>query len=87
MNITIPDELLKGLELSPQEATLDFAIGLFLDRRVTLGRAAEITALPQADFLKELGKRRIPVHYDMTDLESDLRTLSVLREKREAEGS
>lgn len=75
MNITIADELLRGVELSPREALLNFAIGLFTERRVTLGRAAEIASHSQAEFLKELGRRRIPIHYDLRDLEADLQTV------------
>ena len=75
MNITISDELLKGLELTPREAVLDFAIGLNTERKVTLGRAATIASLSQTEFQKELGRRRISVHYDLQDLEVDLKTV------------
>jgi len=80
MKIAIDDALLKGVNLTPQEAVLDFAVGLYTERRVTLGRAAEIASLSQAAFLKELGKRRIPIHYDLADLEADWRVI------RETEG-
>jgi predicted HTH domain antitoxin len=78
MNVTVPDEALAGIEISESEALLDIALGLFADRKATLGRAALIAGLSQAGFQKELGRRRIPIHYDVEDLEADLRTIQEL---------
>ncbi len=79
MLIEIHNEALRGLELTEDQARLDFALGLFIDQRVTLGRGAEIARLSQADFLKALGQRGIPVHYDVEDFRADLRTLDSLK--------
>jgi predicted HTH domain antitoxin len=81
MVIEIKDSALHGLNLTEAEALLDLAVGLFTERRVTLGRGAKIARLTQLDFQKELGRRGIPVHYDVEDLEADLQTLAALREK------
>jgi predicted HTH domain antitoxin len=81
MVIEIQDEALRGLELTEPQALLDLAVGLFTERRVTLGRAAEIARLTQLDFQRELGWRGIPIHYDVEDLRADLRPLAALREK------
>ncbi len=59
--------------LSPQAAALHLAIGLFVTEEVTLGQAAEVAGLSQTAFLKELGLRRIPIHYGQDELEEDLR--------------
>ena len=79
MLIEIDNEALRGLELTEEQARLDLALGLFIDKRVTLGRGAEIARLSQADFMKELGRREIPIHYDIEDLRADLRTLDALK--------
>ena len=79
VRIEIEDEALRGLELTEEQARLDLAIGLFIDRRVTLGRGAEIARLTQSDFLRELGQRGIPVHYDVEDFRADVRTLASLK--------
>ena len=79
MVIEIEDKALGGLELTEAQARLDFAVGLFTERRVTLGRAADIAKLPQSDFQHELGRRGIPIHYDLEDFQDDLRTLASLR--------
>lgn len=81
MLIEIQDEALRGLELTETQALLDLAVGLFTERRITLGRAAEIARQTQLDFQRELSRRGIPIHYDIEDLQSDLATLAALREK------
>jgi predicted HTH domain antitoxin len=81
MVIEIQDEVLRGLKLTEPQALLDLAVGLFTERRVTLGRAAEIARLTQLDFQRELGRRGISLHYDVEDLQDDLRTLTAPREK------
>jgi len=64
--------------LSPESTALHLAIGLFVSEEATLGQAAEVAGLPQADFLLELGKRRIPIHYGLEELSEDLRTVESL---------
>jgi len=64
--------------ISEEEARLDIALGLFADRKVTLGRAALIAGVTQLAFQRELGRRGIPIHYDIEDLEADLRTVESL---------
>jgi len=77
--IEIHDDILRGLELTEAQAVLDLAVGLFTERRITMGRAAEIAGMTQSDFQRELGRRGIPIHYDVEDLRADLRTLASLR--------
>jgi len=62
-------------KLSPKNAALHLAIGLFVTEEVTLGQAAEICGLSQAALLKELGKRRIPIHYGLEELSEDVRVV------------
>jgi len=75
VKITIDDELLQGLNLSDQEARIDLAVGLYADRRVTLGRAARIAGISQTEFQRELGRRRVPMNYDVAEFEADMHTL------------
>lgn len=74
MTITLPAEFEN--QISPQEAALHLAIGLFGDDKVTLGQAASIAGIPQPIFLQEIGKRRIPVHYGVEELEQDIATVN-----------
>ena len=55
----------------------DVAIGLYKREQVSLGRAAEIAGVSAPEFLSELGRRRIPINYEIEDLHADLVTLDV----------
>ena len=72
MQIAFPDKLTNGLDLTPEQARIDLAIGLYAERRVTLGRAAKMAGMVQAAFLRKLGELRIPMHYDLPEFEEDL---------------
>ena len=76
MQLILPQDV--ESRLSPQSAALHLAIGLFVTEEATLGQAAEIARLPQADFLKELGLRKIPLHYGAEELAEDLRVIESL---------
>ena len=73
MQLTLPEEV--ESKLSPKDALLHLAIGLFVTEEATVGQAAEIAGLTQAAFLKELGRRRIPIHYGPQELAEDLRAV------------
>lgn len=75
MTLTLENEALDGLNLTVEHWMLDLALGLFVDRQVTLGQAADVAGLSQTDFLRELGERGIPMHYDEADLLSDIEVL------------
>ena len=81
MVIEIQDETLRGLKLTEPQALIDLAVGMFTERRITLGRAAEIARQTQLDFQRELGRRGIPLHYAVENLQADVRTLAAFREK------
>jgi len=63
---------------SPQTTSLMLAIGLFVTEEATLGQAAQVAGMSQADFLRELGRRRIPIHYGQEELDEDLQTVEAL---------
>lgn len=76
MKLTLPESI--EARLSPASTALHLAIGLFVSVEATLGQAAEVAGVSQTDFLRELGKRRIPIHYGMEELTEDLRTVESL---------
>ncbi len=76
MTLTLPEHL--EARISPREMSLHLAIGLFVTEEATLGQAAEVAGLSQADFLRELGRRRIPIHYGREELAADLRAVEAL---------
>lgn len=78
MELSIPDELVESSGCSPQELRFELAVGLLMDGRLTLGQAARLAGLSKPVFLDELGRRRIPVPWDETDLAADAETLQML---------
>ena len=78
MELIIDDELLQNIDITPEQARLDFAIGLYIDRKITLGQGARIASLTQGHFLRELGKRKVPVSYDVGEFRKDMQTLKKL---------
>lgn len=78
MNFEIGDNVLNGMEISPDKLRLATAIGLFVTEEATLGQGAAIARLTQSQFLQELGKRGISIHYGVADFEEDLATLREL---------
>lgn len=62
-------------------AKLHLAIGAFAAEEVTLGQAAEIAGVSQTELMRELSRRRIPLHYDCGEFAEDLRTIASLNAK------
>jgi len=77
VNVLIEDGLIDDLNLSREQVLLDLAVGLYSESRVTLGRAARVAGISPAEFMKELGRRQVPMHYDVGDLVADLKNLQV----------
>jgi len=75
MTITLPANLERSL--TEKSARLNLAVGLFSSEELTLGQAAELTGLPQGEFMEELARRKIPLHYGLEELEDDLKTLGL----------
>ena len=76
MELTLPPPWSE--RLSCEDAALHLAIGLFVTEEATLGQAAQVAGLSQAAFLRELGRRQIPIHYGPEELAADLKTVELL---------
>jgi len=70
MPVLLPEEIER--QFTPEDIKLHLALGMFLDRRVTLGQGAAIAGLSQSEFLHELGERKIPIHYEESDARADV---------------
>ena len=72
MTIEIPDRDLGSISLSPSDARLEVAIGLYTGRQLTLGQAAQVAGVPYVFFMRELGRRGIVLNYSMEDALHDM---------------
>lgn len=78
MIVELPDAEVRGTGLTSQWAKIEVAVGLYRERKVSLGRAARLAGLSSPEFLREAGRRGATVNYDASDLESDMAALASL---------
>lgn len=77
MNLVLPARIEASLD--PEEAKLDFAVGLYSSGKVSMGIAAEVAGTSVPALQQELGRRRIPINYNVSELEADLRSINASR--------
>lgn len=71
---TITLELPRGVAES--EARLSYAIGLFSEGKVSLGKASELSGISKAEFMLALSRRGIPVcNYDPEEIAQEREVL------------
>ncbi len=78
MTIVLPERELESLNLTPEQARIELAVGLYAGRRVSLGRAARIAGLPRTDFMHELGRRGLCINYSVQDAQHDMEMVEKL---------
>ena len=78
MSIVIPDEILHPIHMTVDEVLQEIAILLFQKGKLTLGQASRLARVSQLQFQFLLASRQIPLHYDVAEFESDLKTLREL---------
>jgi predicted HTH domain antitoxin len=74
LEVTIPKDLFSMLGLSRGEvvaALKEFSVlGLYLEHRISAGKAAELMGIGNREFIRLLARKRIP-YFDYTDEELD----------------
>ena len=71
-------ELPEQVELNPklkQEIMLHVAILLYEKEVISIGKAARMAEIDRVSFQHELHKRGLSIHFDMTDLQKELKNL------------
>ena len=80
--LEMPDELLEALRLPPEERVMrlrrELAIRLYQKGLLSFGKARELAGMGKWEFHDLLGKEGIIRHYDLEDLQGDLKTLEKL---------
>jgi predicted HTH domain antitoxin len=62
--LVLEDSYIKATGYTEQELKLEIAIMLFEKEKLSLRKAASMTGLHWLEFMKELDKRQIALHYD-----------------------
>ncbi len=78
MVVVVPDELVRASGLTEGELRRELTVALYREDRFTLGQAARLAGVSQAEMLDELARREVPVHYSVQDLQHDLENLDRL---------
>ena len=77
MSITleIPAAVAESVNLTPREALIDVAIGIYKREKLSFSACAKMVGMSHLEFQNELGKRQIPLNIDAEDVEQDVNTL------------
>ena len=75
--VIVSTEFLEKAKMSASELTLEISVYLYEKKKLTLGQAKRMAGLGQIAFQKELKKRGVYIHYEMSDLEVDLKNMGI----------
>ncbi|NES86199.1 MAG: UPF0175 family protein [Moorea sp. SIO2B7] len=75
MSVTIADEILKAAKMTESQLKLEIAIMLFQQDKISIGKARNLAEMTLLEFQKEIAQRKICIHYDVEELEQDVKTL------------
>jgi predicted HTH domain antitoxin len=77
--VEIPEDTIKALGIPKKEVSSiirrELAVYLFEKGMLSFGQARRLAGLSVWDFLDLLRKREVGLHYDIAELEEDLKTL------------
>ncbi|WP_339375148.1 UPF0175 family protein [Stenomitos frigidus] len=71
----ISDTILQAAHITEAELRQEIAILLFQQERLTLGQASRFAEMSQLQFQRLLGSRHIALHYDLAELQEDVKSL------------
>jgi predicted HTH domain antitoxin len=76
--LEISQDILDTARLTVDELKVELAVYLYTQDRLSIGKARELAGMSLWAFRQLLASRRIPPHYDVTELEEDVVTLREL---------
>ena len=71
-SLNISRDILDSARISPEDLRLELALSLYLQRRLSIGKARELADKSLWEFRQILAARKIPLHYNISDIEEDL---------------
>lgn len=60
------------------EWKLEYALKLYQNGEISIGKAAELSSISIWEFMEKLSQYKIPLNYNLEDLESDLKLVKDL---------
>jgi predicted HTH domain antitoxin len=78
MKLTLPDDIPALRNMTESELRRELALSLYAARKITVVQAADVAGLSLFELQALLRDRRIPQHYDESELDKDLHVLREL---------
>lgn len=78
MSIVIPDDIFQATRMTEDELRREIAVLLFQKEKLTLGQGSRLAGMSQLQFQHLLASRQVPLHYDVSEFEEDMKTLKEL---------
>ena len=73
--LEVPQDILDTARLTIDDLKVEMAVYLYAQGRLSIGKARELADMSLWEFRQLLASRRIPPHYDVADLDEDVKTL------------
>ncbi len=73
--LEISQDILDSARLTINDLKTEIAVSLYAQGRLSVGKARELADMSLWEFRQLLAFRRIPPHYDVSELEQDMATL------------
>lgn len=66
------------LDRAIPEWKLEYSLKLYQDKKISIGKAAELSSISIWEFMEKLSQYKIPINYNLEDLENDLKLVKNL---------
>ncbi len=76
--LEVPQDILDTARLTIDDLKVEMAVYLYAQGRLSIGKARELAEMTLWEFRQLLASRRIPPHYEVTDLDDDVATLRAM---------
>lgn len=76
--LEVPQDILDTARLTIDDLRVEMAVYLYAQGRLSIGKARELAEMSLWEFRQLLASRRIPPHYEVTDLNEDVATLRAM---------
>ena len=77
MVVYIPDNYLEEASLTESQVKLELAVWLYQRELLTMAQAARLAGLHRMQMQRELARRKIPIHYGIEELKSDMKKMNI----------
>ena len=75
----LDNELIRLSGMNENQLRKELALWLYAKGKLSMGRAMKFARLNRFDFMQLMAQNNIPVNYDVSDFEDDLKTIENLK--------